>query len=428
MTVQSDEAVLEYPRTHGGVRSALPEGIRIERGLGGRCWDQYGGEYVDLISGYGGVLLGHGHSDVNRAIVERITCGILFATRSALQEEVAAQLQSAFGGEACQFFKTGSECVTAAVRLARAFTKKQTVIRCGFHGWHEEFIRDCRAWHQFEESEPFSGEVTGLADISIPERTLSWNGVDIGQLEELLRKRGSEVAAILLDPVQLRPPFGDNFRAIRALATQYNALLILDEIKTALRVHRGGVQGHLGVAADITLVGKSMANGLPLAAIISSHCILRHIAKARIMGTFNGELCAIAAARATLKIMNLPESVDTLWAHGERFIATANAIFRSNGLEERIIAVPYRWPSMPYVWFRDRSLRRWQEAFYRDLARCSPSRPGILLLANHMNFICLTHTDHDIQQATAALDETVERFKARFHCTSSRSTQQESQL
>jgi glutamate-1-semialdehyde aminotransferase len=408
MSQSSHENTERGARTHGGVQSILPGAGRILRGRGGRCWDAET-EYVDLVCGYGAVLLGHGDEAVTRAVADRLANGALFAAPSEIQVTLELELQKVFRAEACQLLKTGSDAVSTAARLARAFTGKSTIVRCGFHGWHDDFVRDCRSWHGFGDALPSSTATAGLSHGSDPDATVVWNGADLGQLEDLLRKKRSAVAALLLDPVQLRPPLGERLDAIRQLVHDHDALLILDEAKTAFRVHLGGVQGCYGVSADLTLAGKSLGNGLPICSVLGPKEILGLAGEARIMGTFNGELSAVAAALVTLSRMASRENVEQLEHRGAQFISGANAIFESHHLAERLEAVPYRWPCMPFLWFRDDTLLPWREAFHREL-----THRGLLLLPNHMNFVCLAHTKGDIDDALVKLEQVVASFEARF--------------
>jgi glutamate-1-semialdehyde 2,1-aminomutase len=236
---------------------------------------------------------------------------------------------------------------------------------------------------------------------------MSWDGEDVNQLHGLFKKSQDEVAALLLDPVQLREPLEERLRELRELTHAYNALLILDEAKTALRVHLAGVQGLYHVAADLTVLSKSLANGFPLAAVLGPAEILDLAASARIMGTFNGELVAFAAALQTVSMMAQPESTHHLESLGRCFIDGVNDLLARHRLADQIRAVPYRWPCMPYLWFRDPATQRWRLEFYRHMATY-----GVLMLPNHMNFLCLAHTSEDIDEMLQTMDQVLLGFSS----------------
>ena len=379
----------------------LPPDHYIARGLGGRCWDQNDKAYIDFICACGPLVLGHCNAEVNQAVIEQIQRGMIFPSNTPQRDELASVLKRIFPyAERSLFMKTGSEAVAAAMRLARAFTGKTKIIRCGFHGWHDPVVSPDVSWHRYEVDSNPPCLVTG---IPTPDPLmLSWNGEDIQKLEDIFQANRSTIAALLIDPVQLREPIAENLQHLRKLTRNEEALLILDEIKTGFRVSLAGVQGLYNVEPDITVLSKAIANGFPLAAVIGSAEILDLAPSAKIMGTYNNELVSIVAALKTISILERPTSIPWLWQVGQYLIDGINQLLNRYSLIDDIEAVPYRWPCMPYIWFHSNSERvqYFKLTFYEHLVK-----RGILLLANHMNFVCLAHTLLDIEDALQAIDD-----------------------
>jgi glutamate-1-semialdehyde aminotransferase len=390
----------------GGVPSALSfaQAPYITLGRGGRCWDQSGKVYIDFICGYGPVILGHGQTDVNAAVIEQLERGILFPANSPLHDELNAKLKQLFPySDEALFFKTGSEAVAAAIRLARAFTGKMKVIRCGFHGWHDTMASPSISWHLYEADPQPPRLIAGIPAASSQD-VLSWNGEDFKQLVDLCNANRSEVAALIVDPIQIREPIEENLKQLRVFTLKQEILLILDEIKTGFRVSIGGVQQLYGVQADLTILSKAIANGFPLAVVLGRKEIVSLAPSLRIMGTYNNELASVAAALMTISILERPGVIPWLWEAGQQLIDGFNEILNRKQLIDDVCARAYRWPCLPALWYRQRSekAKRLMPILHRELA----SR-GVLMLANHPNFICVEHTHDDIGDALQIFEDSL---------------------
>lgn len=256
---------------YGGVSSAfgsLP-GTYIARGRGGRCWDQKGKEYIDFISGYGSLSLGHCNLEVDKAVVKQLGRGMMFPSNSPLHSELVLALKDIFPyADRSLFLKTGSEAVSAAIRLARAFTGKNKIICCGFAGWYDQVISPLMSWHLYERDTQLPRAVMGVPQSKLEPLVFHWDGEDFQQLENILRTNHSDIAALILDPVQMRKPLGDYIKKVKKFVHDEKALFILDETKTGFRVSLAGVQGLYKIQPDLTILGKGMSNGFPLTAVI----------------------------------------------------------------------------------------------------------------------------------------------------------------
>lgn len=388
----------------GGVPSMLPDSYMIS-GLKGRSWDQNGKEFIDFVSGFGSLVLGHCNAEVNQAVVEQLDRGIMFPSYSPLYEELQSVLKRIFPyADRSLFLKTGSEAVSAAIRLARAFTGKTKIIRCGFHGWHESVVSPYVSWHLHEPDPVPPRSVAGVPQTDTEPQVIRWDGEDLQQLEDIFRTHTSEVAALLIDLVQLREPLEGHIWQLRDLTRNQDALLIFDEVKTGFRISLSGVQGLYKVEPDLTILSKAISNGFPLAAVIGRAEIMSLIPQAKIMGTYNNELISIVAALKTISVLERSDSIPHLEKIGQQLIDGINDVLNKFGLSDDVRAIAYRWPSLPFIWFHNRSetIQGLKTSFYRQLIQC-----GVLLLANHMNFVCLAHTTGDVEEALQIIEDTV---------------------
>jgi glutamate-1-semialdehyde 2,1-aminomutase len=393
----------------GGVLSALraqPD-RRLVRGRGGRCWDQYGLEYVDFICGYGPISVGHANDEINSAVYEQLKKGIIFPASGPAQEALQSELYDLFPyAKNSIFLKTGSEAVLAAVRLARAATGKSKIVRCGFHGWHDGFISPYTSWHMYEPDDQAPRLIPGVYHGSFESLILSWDGKDIQKLADLFHGYSSDIAAFILDPIQLREPLDENLQHIRELTTEKGVVFILDEIKTGFRVSMQGVQGLYNIQADLAVFSKAIANGFPLAVVIGKEEFMRWLPQTRIMGTYNNELVSIAAAIATLSILKRPGNIDWLWKVGQMLIDGINAILGQHHLVDHMSAVPYRWPCLPALWFHQHS--KLGQNLLPSL-QAAWAMEGLLFLPNHPNFTCVEHTEQDVNKALQHFEVAITR-------------------
>ncbi|VTU36460.1 aminotransferase class III-fold pyridoxal phosphate-dependent enzyme [Variovorax sp. PBL-E5] len=379
------------------------EGIRFVRGAGATLFDESGNGYLDFTCSYGPILLGHADARVNAAVAEQMARGVLFPYAPPCVDSLQEALVSFFPhADGCLFFKTGSEAVSAAIRLARAFTGRDRIVRSGFTGWHDASIAPHRKWHDHDHdagAQPFE-RVPGVP-AAVAQDVWPWDGCDLDALFDMARQDRRGVAAIVIDPVQLREPLQASAMACLQAARRLGALLIFDETKTSLRLGLGGAQALLGVAADLTVVGKALGNGFPLSAVLAAEPVLRHTAECRIKGTYNGEACSIAAALATLDVLrSAPDFAGRLAGLGTRMIEGFNRVAAAVGVSFAVKAMPYRWPAMPHVDFISGDRLAAAELSRRFSHALLERR--MVWLPNHMNYLSLSHTAADVDAWLAA--------------------------
>jgi glutamate-1-semialdehyde 2,1-aminomutase len=358
----------------GGESAGLP--LRMTQSAGARVWDDERREYLDLIMGLGAVALGYGHPDVIAAAVDAVERGGIGPLAPIEEERLGEQLAAMIPAlEEIRFLKTGAEAVAAAVRLARAFTGRDRVLGCGYHGWLDWCARGIgvpEAVSALYDALPFND----------PNRTAA-----------LIRQAGDRLACVVIEPVIEAAPDPEWLRVIREETRRCGAVLIFDEIKTAFRVSLGGAAARWGGEPDLIVLGKAMANGFPLAAVGGRAEIMREVRNTWISSTMATEFVSFAAAGATLDVarqINLP---DHLAATGGLLYAGFERLAQSR--PDRVTSVG-GIPEMCHLRFSS-------EAVSHAVAE-GCARRGLLFKRNAYNFVSLAHTAIDIAEALATLD------------------------
>jgi len=296
----------------GGVSSNIrlleqPAPPVLARAHGAILEDVDGRTYIDYMCGMGPIILGHGDPAVTRAITEAVGRGLVFAGTHPLEIEVAERISAAVPSmEVMRFCSSGSEAVHAAIRIARAATGRWKVARFEghYHGWFDTiYIGD-----QPDAERPVARAVPGtrgqpqaaLQDVIV----LPWN--DPEALGAAMHMYRGQLAAVILEPILCNTgvisPKPGFVEAIRAWADRDGTVVIFDEVITGFRVALGGAQSLLGIRPDLTTFGKAVANGFPLSVVGGRRELMAHVASGAVLhgGTYNGNLPAMAAARATL--------------------------------------------------------------------------------------------------------------------------------
>jgi glutamate-1-semialdehyde aminotransferase len=367
------------------VRGAYP--VLLSGGRGGRITDVDGNTFVDLLLGYGPVILGHGEIAVDRAADDCALHGFCLNLPSPLMIELAERLTELVpSAEQALFFKTGSDATTGAVRIARTHTGRDLVLRCGYHGWHDWCLED---------------------DPGVPRRArrevLPFRYNDVDELEALLRAHPGEVAAIILTPIghefdrQIEPPQPGFLAAVRRLADAHGAVLIFDEVRTGFRVHPGGAQGLYGVTPDLTALGKALANGYPITAVVGRRSVMTSATRTFISSTYFPNGMEMAAALATLRLLVQERVLESIHAAGTRFAEELRRLVAETSLP--VTLSPY--PEMPFLHF-DPALASNQPArrdrFYGALAEA-----GVFAHPRHHGFLCWRHDAEDFARTLEAM-------------------------
>ncbi|MBT5860685.1 MAG: aminotransferase class III-fold pyridoxal phosphate-dependent enzyme, partial [Alphaproteobacteria bacterium] len=237
-----------------------PKGVSpvfATRADGGYVWDADGNKFIDWPMALGPLLLGHNNATVNDAVAKQLDNGIAFSLPTVGELALAERLVDWFPyADRVRFGKNGSDATSGAVRAARAFTGRSTILCCGYHGWQDWFIGTTTR---------NGGVPSAMAELTKP---FPYN--DIEALGELLAAHQGDVAAVIMEPMGLVEPGPGYLEAVRQLATQHGAVLIFDECWTGFRIHAQGAFGKFGVAPDMACFGKALGNGVPISVVIGT--------------------------------------------------------------------------------------------------------------------------------------------------------------
>lgn len=321
----------------------------IVRGKGTKVWDPDGNEFIDWGMGLRSVILGHAYEPVLEAVREQLVLGSNFTRPSVIEADVAERLVDLIpSAQMVKFAKNGSDVTTAAVKLARAYTGRDVVVRCYDHPF-------------FSVDDWFIGDTACHAGVPEAVRSLTKNFRfnDVAGLEAVLEQYSGQVACVILEPAAMCEPEPGFLAKVRELTSKHKAVLIFDEMISGFRWHPKGAQAMYGVTPDLSTFGKAIANGFSLAALVGRREImelggLEHD-KPRVflLSTTNGgETHSLAAARVTMQTLADGAIIEGIWAKGKRLTEEFNAISRELGLLEyvRMAGVP----CSPYQQFLDK--------------------------------------------------------------------------
>jgi glutamate-1-semialdehyde 2,1-aminomutase len=365
----------------------------IRRGKGSRVWDEDGNEYIDFVNGLCAVTLGYSDPDVTRAVQAQLEDGVIFTLPHPLEMQVAEAIVDMVPcAEMVRFGKNGSDATAGAVRLARAFTGRDHVAVCGYHGWQDWYI----------------GSTARNRGVPEAVRNLTHAFVynDLESLRKLLADHPGQVAAVILEPMNSQPPKDGFLEGVKELAHRQGALLIFDEVITGFRYANGGAQEYFGVTPDLACFGKGVANGYPISAIAGRAEVMKLMEEIFFSFTFGGEALSLAASLATLVKLKREPVVATMRQRGERLMKGVEGLLRRHGMGDLLTMSGH--PSWSFLNFRDQggySLYEIKTLFLQEVfAR------GILTLGTHN--ISYAHSESDIERLLKVYDEVFPLLKA----------------
>lgn len=308
----------------GGFGNFDPD-IIIARGEGSHVWDEDGNEYIDYLIGSGPMLLGHGHPEVMEAVLEQLPKGMTFFANNTKGIELSEAIIDAVPCcEQVRFVASGGEADMYAMRLARAFTGRDKILKFegGYHGMSAEAQMSLAPMRQVN----FPQAVADSAGIpqAVADQMLIAPFNDLAAVEALLSEH-DDVAAIIAEPLQRIISAVPGFlRGLRDLCDKHHVLLIFDEIVTGFRLAYGGAQERYGVIPDICTLGKIIGGGFPLAALGASVEIMQHFDRSQVgsdkwlmqLGTLSGNPIAAAAGLKTMEVLRREGAYDRLRAIG----------------------------------------------------------------------------------------------------------------
>ena len=421
VTTRSENAAwLERARVLAGSSLAgyrLPPEVDfvVDSAAGSQVWGVDGRRYIDVLLGSGPLILGHAHP----AVVDLVSAQLLRGSTYYALNRPAIELAEAIVGatpsaERLRYASTGSEATAAAIRLARGYTGRSTILKFegGYHGAHDTALTS------FAPSVPAPWPQPVPDSAGIPEGVLSdvlvapYNDPDATR--EIAAKGADDLAAIIVEPQQRGiPPVEGFLPALRRIADEHGAVLIFDEVVTGFRLAYGGAQAYYGVDPDLTAYGKIIGGGFPLAAVVGRAVILDRADTARrgepgyvyLSGTLNGNPVAAAAGLATLRALAEPGVYERLHEAGRRL---REGLLRAAERRGVAVAVVGEGP-LAAIHFTDRAVRNYRDVLAADRGMLGHVNArlvanGVLAQLSTKLYLSVAHSDEDIDACIDAFD------------------------
>jgi glutamate-1-semialdehyde aminotransferase len=366
--------------------------IFIDHGYGGHIVDVDGNDYIDMLCSYGPIILGHKEKEIDDAVKKQMEKGFCFSLVQPLQNELEKKLIEVIPcADMAILVKTGTDATTCAVRIARGYTKRNKVLRCGYHGWADWAV-----------------EVHGGVPEHVYADTVEFHYNDLADLEAKLSANKDQVACVIVTPVghplakPVQAPKPGYLEGVRKLADKHGAVLVFDEIRSGFRVSLGGAQERYKVTPDLACVGKAMANGYPISAIVGCEKIMKMVEKeVFISSTFFPNSLEMVAALKTIEILKREKVCDSIWERGTKFLASLAKILDASKVPAKVSGIP----PMPYITFDSDEAGKYKERrtrFYTEAIR-----RGLFIQPYHHWYIAHRHTDADLKKALDVIEESL---------------------
>ena len=363
--------------------------VYVERAKGSKIWDVDGNEYLDYCMGIGPISLGYGYDRVDNAIKEQLEKGITFSLMHRLELEVAERLHEIIpNAESIRITKQGADACSAAVRIARAFTKRDKVAVCGYHGWHDWYIG------------------TTTRDAGIPQAVKDLTVmIQYNNIESVKAVMTRDLACLILEPIIFEEPKDNFLHEVQALCKANGTLLIFDEMWTGFRLALGGAQEFFGIQPDLAVYSKACANGMPIAFLTGRDDVMRLFeSDVFYFTTFGGEALSLAATLATLDEMKEKNVPQYLATQGQKIKDGFNALREKHGMTDYITIGGY--PCRSIVNFTEKA---GDTLVLKTYLQQEMIKRGILWSSFHN--MCFSHSDADVQFTLDAYDDISPTFK-----------------
>ncbi len=396
----------------------------VDKAKGAYLWDVDGRRFIDYRMAFGPIILGHAFDEVDAKVVEEIRNGVLFAMTGELEVEVAEMItEMAPAVEMVRFACSGTEATMHAIRLARAFTGRDIILK--FEGNYHGF-QDHTLWSTYAPVEAYGNRRSPIpvpASSGIPKSmrefiiTLPFN--DFEGFERVMRSYGEQIAAVITEPCQgncgaidPQPGFLD---LIRKKTEEYGVVFILDEVKTGFRIANGGAQEYYGIKPDLATYAKALGNGYPVAAFGGRREVMSIIGHGVSQGgTYTNNKPGIAAAYATLKLLKSKPILESIQNRGRRLMDGLKDIFEDNDILVAMSGYPAMF-SFAIGVDKVTCQRDWAESdheAYNKLAEMAIER-GIMpdYDAREPWFLCYQHSDADVDETLNVFADIVKKVK-----------------
>lgn len=359
------------------------------KGKGCHVWDVDGNEYIDYGMGLHPIILGYAYPAVDEAIKRQLAHGITFTLNHPLEVELAEVLRDLIPcAEMVRYGKNGSDVTTAAIRVSRAYTGRDKVACCGYHGWQDWYIG---------ATERNKGVPRAVKELT---KTFEYNRIET--LHRIFRENPGEIAAVIMEPVGAVPPENHFLHQVQELARREGAVFILDEIITGFRFALGGAQEFFGVIPDLATFGKAMSNGMPLSALVGRAEIMKEMEEVFFSFTFGGEALSLAASLATIKEMKEKRVLEYIWEQGAKLKEGYNRMAGELDLTDYTRMTGY--PPRPIASFFP--AEGMDPLEMKSLVQQELLKRGILWAAYHA--ISFSHSEEDIDRTLEAFAEALE--------------------
>lgn len=369
------EAKEHLPAGVGSTARAIWSGwepfpLFVQEGNGARIVDVDGNEFIDYLLGLGPMLLGHRPQLINEAVIKQIKdVGTIFALGSRLESETAKKVCDSIPGmDQIRFLNSGTEAVTYAIRLARAYTGRQKIIR--FEGMYHGFS-DGIYWNKHPSPNAIDctgrcipePQGPGLPD-GIKDTLLicQWN--DLEMLTQIIKENFSDIAAIITEPIMCNTgcilPKSGYLEEMRRLSEQYGILLIFDEVITGFRIGISGAQGYYGIVPDLSVFAKGMGGGFPVAALGGKREVMKLVDDGRvsIAGTYSGNGIALSAVSSTMDYLHMPNIYTELNKNSQKLREGLDDLWKASKIPAYVTGIG----GMFQVWFADKPITNYREA------------------------------------------------------------------
>ncbi|HWQ76777.1 MAG TPA: glutamate-1-semialdehyde 2,1-aminomutase [Syntrophomonas sp.] len=391
----------------------------MKRASGCRIYDEDGNEFIDYVGSWGPLILGHSNREVVEAITAAASDGSSFGATCAREIELAEMICAAFPSiEKVRMVNSGTEATMSAIRLARAYTRRNKIVKfegC-YHGHGDAFLMKAGSGLLTAGSQSSPG-----VPKSVTEHTLLCKYNDIESVKKTFMQFGPDIAAVIIEPVAgnmgLIPADNEFLAALREITTKYGSLLIFDEVITGFRLCYGGVQNLNGITPDLTTLGKIIGGGLPVGAYGGRQDIMDMVSplgEVYQAGTLSGNPLAMAAGAAALKQLQDGELYDRLDVAGHLLTGKLRALFESSGRYYTI----NRLGSMFCVFFTEEEVNDYDSvqncdtvqyaAFFRNLLSYGVYIPPSQF---EVSFISAAHEFPDLDFTLAAVEKALSMTK-----------------
>lgn len=382
-------------QTFSKSKTQYPFGVSpfyIQKAKGSRVWDIDGNEYIDFICGLGAISLGYNDEDVMNAVKAQLEEGTIFSLPHPIEVLVAEKIKEMVPcAEMVRYGKNGSDVTAGAVRVSRAFTGRDYVVVCGYHGWQDWYIGST------------------ARNLGVPKATqdltLKFEYNNLESLEKLFSEYPDKIACVVMEAMNFEWPKEGFLQGVKDVCHKNGALFVIDEMVTGFRYANGGAQEYFGVTPDLATLGKGLANGYPISMVCGRADVMRLFEDCFFSFTFGGETLSLAACLATLNKYQKKPVVETMIKNGQKIIEGVNALIEKHDLSDFIQIGGH--PAWTILSIKD--TEKYNSWTIKTLFMQEMLKRGILTLGTHE--ITYAHTEQDIDKLLDAYGEVLPILK-----------------